>query len=255
MKRIEPPIGNQAIALNMEFFQKTSFRRSSLGITLIASCLVMACLQMWRAEQRSSIFMQQQFSSSAIPIALNADQTDAKALQWRPVKARGAWLKDGTIFLDNKVYQQRVGYHVLTPLQLDGSEQVVLVNRGWVAAPRLRSEMPFITTPEGVVDITGIADKFEQRTFEFGKPSTDGIVWQHVREGEYRERIKRYLLPIIVLQTDATGPRATVNGLIRDWSAMKTPENPAWRHYGYAAMWVVLAALITVQCVIERRHG
>ena len=34
--------------------------------------------------------------------------------------------------LDNRVHQERAGYHVLTPFRADGAEAVVLVNRGWV---------------------------------------------------------------------------------------------------------------------------
>ncbi|MDP1611683.1 MAG: SURF1 family protein [Sulfuritalea sp.] len=213
-------------------------QRASISLVLVAVCLGMAWLQLWRAETRGGNFERQQAGAGAAPIALGADQRDAEFLQWRPVTARGVWLAERTVFLDNKIHRQRVGYHVLTPLQLDGSRAVVLVNRGWVPAPRLRSEMPLIATAAGSVEIIGIARKFESKFFEFGNPQPEGPVWQHVREDDYRQRSGLDALPVTVLQSDAAA-----DGLIRDWSDLQGPANPAPRHYAYAIMWGVFALM------------
>ena len=214
------------------------WQRAAISLVLVGICLGMAWLQLWRAETRGGNFARQQAGAGAAPIALGADQRDAELLQWRPVTVRGRWLAERTLFLDNKIHRQRVGYHVLTPLQLDGSRAVVLVNRGWVQAPRLRSEMPPITTEPGPVEISGIARKFESKFFEFGSPQPEGPVWQHVREADYRQRSGLDVLPVIVLQSNAAA-----DGLIRDWSELQGPGNPAQRHYAYAIMWLVFALM------------
>jgi surfeit locus 1 family protein len=213
-------------------------QRAAISLTLVAVCLGMARLQLWRAETRGGIFERQQASAGSAPIALGAEQRDADELQWRPVTARGVWLAERTLFLDNKIHRQRAGYHVLTPLQLERSRTVVLVNRGWVPAPRLRTEIPLIATASGLVEISGIARKFESKFFEFGNPLPEGQVWQHVREADFRQRSGLDVLPVIVLQSNVAA-----DGLIRDWGDLHGPDNPAQRHYGYAIMWGIFAVM------------
>lgn len=225
-------------------------RRAAISLSLVAVCLAMARLQLWRAETRGGEFERQQAGVATAPLALGAEQRDADLLQWRPVTARGVWLAERTLFLDNKIHRQRVGYHVLTPLQLDGSRVVVLVNRGWVLAPRLRSEIPLIATAAGSVEITGIARKFESKFFEFGNPSPEGPVWQHVREDDYRLHSGLDVLPVMVLQQNAVA-----DGLIRDWSDLQGPDNPAPRHHAYAIMWVIFAMMSAGYGLLAWKRG
>ncbi|MCK9380201.1 MAG: SURF1 family protein [Sulfuritalea sp.] len=214
---------------------KRGYRRPLLVMLLILTCLGMARLQLWRAETRGERFEREQAALVSTPISLSAQQREREKLLDRTATARGRWLAGKTLLLDNKIHGSRAGYHVLTPLQLSGTEVVVLVNRGWIAAPRLRSDLPSVGTPGGEIEITGVTRSYETRTFELQKAPPQGAVWQHVREADYRQRSGLDALPVILLQTGADG-----DGLIRDWGS---PENPASRHYGYAAMWLAFALM------------
>lgn len=207
--------------------------RLPLVALLVLICLGMARLQLWRAETRGERFEREQAALVSTPIKLTMGQRERGMLLDRAAFVRGRWLPEKTIFLDNKIYRSRAGYHVLTPLQLLDNKLVVLVNRGWIAAPRLRSETPSISSPIGEVEISGVTRSFETRVFELEKTLPQGAVWQHVREQDYRQSSGLDVLPVILLQTGESS-----DGLVRDWGS---PENPATRHYGYAAMWVVFA--------------
>lgn len=209
--------------------------RLLLAILVILACLGMARLQLWRAEIRGERFLREQAALVATPIGLSAQHREREKLLDRAATARGRWLAEKTLFLDNKIHRGRAGYHVLTPLRLSGSEAVVLVNRGWVAAPRLRSNVPAVSSPAGEIELAGVTRGFEVRTFELQETQPQGAVWQHVREADYRRLSGLDALPAILLQTGAAG-----DGLIRDWGSA---ENPATRHYGYAAMWLVFALM------------
>lgn len=217
------------------FSLKRGYLRLLLVMLLILTCLGMARLQLWRAETRGERFEREQAALVSAPISLSVQLREREKLLDRMATARGRWLAAKTLFLDNKIHGGRAGYHVLTPLQLSGSEVVVLVNRGWVPAPRLRSELPSIATPGGEVEIAGVTHSFETRTFELQKTPPQGAVWQHVREADYRQLSGLDALPVILLQTGADS-----DGLIRDWGY---PQNPATRHYGYAAMWLAFAVM------------
>ena len=214
---------------------KQGYLRPLLIMLLILVCLGMARLQLWRAETRGERFEREQAALVSTPIGLSPQHREREKLLDRAATARGRWFPAKTLFLDNKIHRSRPGYHVLTPLQLSGSESVVLVNRGWIAAPRLRSEIPPVSSPTGEIEVSGVTRSFEIRTFELQETLPQGAVWQHVREAEFRKLSGLDALPVILLQTGADG-----DGLIRDWGA---PENPATKHYGYAAMWLVFALM------------
>lgn len=217
---------------------KRGYPRLLLVIVLVLGCLAMARFQLWRAETRGDRFEREQAALVSTPIALSPQQRKREELVDRAATARGRWLTEKTLFLDNKIYHSRPGYHVLTPLQLAGSTAVVLVNRGWIPAPRLRTDIPAIATASGEVDVAGVTRSFETRIFELQETSPEGAIWQHVREADYRRLSGLDALPVILLQTDQDG-----EGMTRDWGS---PDNPGTKHYGYAAMWAVFALLAAV---------
>ncbi len=214
-----------------------SYLRPLLILLLIMTCLAMAALQYWRAATRGERFEREQAALLSTPVSLSAQQRDREKLLDRAAIARGHWRAEKTLFLDNKIHRSRPGYHVLTPLQLSGSEVVVLVNRGWVPAPRLRSELPSVPTATGEIEVSGVTRSFETRIFELQETPPQGAVWQHVREMDYRRHSGLDALPVLLLQTGADN-----DGLIRDWGSA---ENPATKHHGYMAMWLVFAVMAT----------
>src|SRR5688572_25274798 len=75
-----------------------------------------------------------------------ADDKRAAAAAEQRIDVRGVLLAKYTVFLDNKTHRGRAGYHVVQPLRLaDGKH--VLVNRGWIAAPPRREQLPDVVTP------------------------------------------------------------------------------------------------------------
>lgn len=227
------------------FPDKRRLLRLLIAILLILTCLGMARLQLWRAETRGEQFEREQAARFATPISLSPQQRDREKLLDRAASARGRWLAGKTMFLDNKIHRSRPGYHVLTPLQLSGSDAVVLVNRGWMPAPRLRSELPSVSSATGEIAISGVTRSFETRTFELQETAPQGAVWQHVRESDYRRHSGLDALPVILLQT---GPDH--EGLIRDWGSS---ENPASKHFGYAAMWLVFSLMAVIYSILAWR--
>lgn len=217
------------------FVSKHGLSRLLPVILLILTCLGMARLQLWRAETRGAQFEREQAARVSTPISLSPRQREREQLLDRAASARGRWLSERTLFLDNKIHRGQAGYFVLTPLRLSGSDSVVLVNRGWIAAPRLRAELPQVSSPAGEIEVSGVTRSFELRPFELRETRPQGAVWQHVREGDFRQLTGLDALPVMLLQTSVSD-----DGLIREWGS---PENPAIRHYGYAAMWLVFALM------------
>lgn len=209
-------------------------------------CLAMSTFQVYRAkiktERHDRIVATREMAPVSINDLLRDPPPDFSSLELRQASLRGIWLSEQTIFLDNKIRNRWVGYHVLTPFQLENSRAVILVNRGWVLAPRLRSELPAIKSPEGMLELKGSLRGFERRVFELKAEGPAGRVWQHVREDEYRRHSglgrEFEVLPLIMLQTSETH-----DGLAREWTM---PDHPALHHVGYAVMWLIFSIMAVV---------
>ena len=71
-----------------------------------------------------------------------AEPVEAREFEFRRVEARGAYVPDSTVLLDNRIHAGRVGYEVVMPLRLGDSRMHVLVNRGWIAGTGDRTRLP-----------------------------------------------------------------------------------------------------------------
>ncbi|MFZ4481168.1 MAG: SURF1 family protein [Rhodoferax sp.] len=167
-----------------------------------------------------------------------AAQTDPMSQLHRSVLLRGRWLARHTVFLDNRQMNDRQGLYVVTPMQLEGSAAVILVQRGWVARNFLdRSILPKIETPADKVEIEGRIAPPPARMFEFGGPET-GLVRQNLDLARFSAEMGVPLLPVSVQQTGTAS-----EGLLREWPRV---GSGAEKNYGYAFQWFALSALITI---------
>lgn len=91
-------------------------------------------------------------------------------LLYRPVKLRGLWLAPQTVYLDNRQMNGLQGFYVLTPFAIEGSEQTVMVQRGWVQRNfNDRTQLAPVETPAGLVEVTGLIAPPPAHLLELGK--------------------------------------------------------------------------------------
>jgi surfeit locus 1 family protein len=178
-----------------------------------------------------------------LPVLRNADLAttpDAAAPQFeRRALLHGRWLAGRPIFLDNRQMNGKPGFYVVTPLQLEGRAESVLVQRGWVARNFAdRTALPALPTPTGSVTIVGSIAPPPARLYEFATAAS-GPIRQNLDLDAYARELGIPLLPLSLLQVD--GPDTGADGLRRDWPL---PAVDLQKHYGYAFQWFALAALM-----------
>ncbi len=208
--------------------------------------LVLAFWQLNRAEQKQALQARIAEGARLRAVVLTAAPVAPEALAYRTVSAHGEWAAERTILLDNKVRQGVPGYRVVTPLRLAGSDMHILVDRGWIAAPRLRSELPRVSTPGGSVEVTGTA-RVPRPGFTLSDQTVEGRVWQNLDLERYRQWSGLTLQPVLLVQQD--GPD---DGLAR---GADRPDPGIGRHYGFAAMWFALGTLAVVMMLYYAWRG
>ncbi|MDN3545766.1 SURF1 family protein [Kinneretia asaccharophila] len=198
--------------------------------------------QLDRAAQKTALLQAQQAQAKRAPLSaveLVAAPPQAREQLQRRVRLRGHWLDAHTVYLENRPMAGRTGFYVITPLQLVGRNEAILVQRGWLPRDaRDRERLPELPQQSAEVEIEGRLIEAPTRLYQLGEAG-GGRIRQNLDAVAFAQEIRRPLLPLTVLQQgDAL---AGTDGLLRDWPA---PDAGVQKHYGYAFQWFALGALI-----------
>ena len=217
--------------------------RTSLWPTLAAIAGVVATValgnwQLGRGHEKAALAQRIDTASHDAPIGLSGAEVRADDVVWRRVEVSGRFEPKYAVLIDNRIVRGAVGYYVVMPLKIEGSERYVLVNRGWVAGTGSRGTLPQIATPAQTVGITGLATAPSKRYLELSTKTVEGNVWQNLTLERYRATVPIALQPVVIQQDSKLD-----DGLVREWSA---PDLGIDKHYAYAFQWFVMAAAIVI---------
>jgi surfeit locus 1 family protein len=225
---------------------RPAMRQSRFWLLTIAALVVAGSTfslgqwQLRRAAQKEALQAAIE-SQTGAPIL---DNRSLFALQYGPEAVhrqavlKGFWRAEHTVFLDNRPMNGKVGFVVVTPLTLQGSSRVILVQRGWAQRDFSdRTHLPDVPTPSGLVTVRGRIAPSPSKLYDF-KGVENGRIRQNIDPSTFGGEIRMPLLNISLLQTGAAG-----DGLERNWVA---PALGIEKHYGYALQWFGLCALVVV---------
>src|SRR2546423_11271161 len=188
----------------------------------IALAISLGNWQARRAEEKLELGRRLDEGAKGPVLSVSSVRLDASAVERRRVSARGRFDARAILLIDNKVLHGAAGYHVLTPLELEGGGDLhVLVNRGWIAAGD-RSRLPAVPTPEAVQTIEGIAVTPSRRFFELAPEAASGPLRQNLGPEREEKRLGLLLQPFVIEQT--SGAR---DGPVREW---QRPDTAVRRH-------------------------
>jgi len=194
--------------------------------------------QLRRAAQKQNLQLaiETQSNQFILKAADLADPSVLKDAVHRRASLKGLWRAEHTVFLDNRQMNGKAGLIAITPLVLEGTGQIILVQRGWALRNFTdRSTLPDIQTPSELVTVRG----------RIAPPPSKLYAFKGVESGRLRQNIdidafsREIGLPLLALSVVQTGPAN--EGLVRDWAA---PNVGIDKHYGYAFQWFGLFALV-----------
>ncbi len=177
-------------------------------------------------------------------IQIPSTRVDAQSLLYRKIVAQGRYEPQHQILIDNRMHRGQAGYHVITPLRLEGSEIRVLINRGWVPARADHRLVPLIATPSGSVEVSGSASVPGSRFFTLEADNASiksewQSVWQNLDMERYSQAVNFPIQPIVI-QLDA---QSAAGGFVREWPR---PDERLQTNLNYAIQWWSFAATTVV---------
>ena len=230
-----------------------------IAVLIILAMLRLAVWQLDRADQKQSILDRRITLSQQAPLDLAELDKDLdrnldielgeskQSQQFLPVVARGRYLQSKTLYLDNQVFRQKVGYQVFTPMVLEQTGGIVLVARGWVSAGASRDVLPEVSTPKGLQILEGRLNlpAAPPPLWNDSYSVSKGAVWQYIDMDELAAQFEGDLHSLVLeLRPDFEGDTE----LLRDWNQI----NDHWvaKHKAYAFQWFSMAFVFFIACVI-----
>ena len=194
--------------------------------------------QLRRADEKRALQARADKAAQQAPLRIGRDPLP-EPVDGVPVAVVGRFLPQTSVFIDNRTHQGVAGFHVLTPVRITGVSEHVMVLRGWVARdPVDRNRLPPLTTPDGEVTLTGMAERQLARTLELAAarpPGPDERLWQNFDPAVFTAWSGLSLLPFVVRQA----PGGVDDGLVRQWRVAGADVD---KHRGYAVQWVAMSA-------------
>ena len=208
--------------------------------------LLMTGLGIWQLERaawKQALVETHEGRSRLPPIALRPGVKLSDEVQYRRVFARGYYDMEHQLLLDNKTYQGRAGYQVLTPLHLAEADAVVLVNRGWVPLGKSRAELPDIPGTDGEVLVDAIVMLPPLKIFRLADVDEVNADWPKVVQQIEMEKLEQ-LLGVTLEPLTLLLDKGDEFGFVRDWKAVYGVTVD--KHRAYAVQWFTLAVVLLI---------
>jgi surfeit locus 1 family protein len=218
---------------------KFDWRASALVMMLMPILLTLGFWQLDRAEEKrqlQSVF-EQRVAAGPVMLSELDWQSD---LRYQAVRLSGEYVNENAILLDNRIYQGRFGYEIITPFKLAGSDTGVLINRGWIAGDRSRRTLPDIPAVHGEWELIGQIYMPQRELMQLADHQQQG--WPRVVQvldvTAIAEELKQTLFPYSVRLS------AGSSGLLQaNWQVVnQQPE----KHVGYAVQWFAMAFTLVI---------
>ena len=186
--------------------------------------------QIERGQAKTQIMSEFENKLTKEPIYLNAESK-----KWDRVLVSGKWENKKQLLIDNVIHQGIAGYKVLTPLRINETNKLILIDRGWIKQNKFRDQLPDIQIPE---DFESVIGTLEQP--ELGLVLSDELIsndWPKISQTKNVEVIsKAYteeIFPMILLADPL---------LKNSLEYIKiTPTNMTpIKHYGYSSQWFLM---------------
>ncbi|MFD2177130.1 SURF1 family protein [Veronia pacifica] len=254
MSSITPPAGSNK---NNDSESVRKLRRFGFLVFTVAFTVVLVKLGFWQLGRGAE-------KAELIQVMAQREQTVVTSPRLMGEKVKGIRVEfNGTIetgqslLLDNQTHKGIAGYRWFAPMTVGAS--TVLLELGWLPAPKYRSELPAIQAFSGTYKVTGIADIPSPMVTLSETENMTG--WpkrvQRIDLPRFENQTGISVMPWIIRADAVSGIGSGDNilpstGAVHVWQpVVMKPE----KHYAYALQWFGLAAVVVIGTVIWWRRS
>jgi surfeit locus 1 family protein len=227
---------------------------------IIVACVVLFAgglvrLGLWQLDRaREKIELQRSFQESGqqqatpiLEVPTAGLEFDVLQHQNRRVALKGHYLNDKSIFLIYQTYETQIGYEIVTPFQLDDSDLIVMVSRGWSGISDYQELAGALPQIEGSIMLEGQIYVPTPKQASLTN-AIDEVKWplviRYLNMDELAPHFQSPLFPYVVrLAENQPGV------LVRHWPVVLVDSG---RNFSYALQWLAMAiAVIAVSLILS----
>ena len=231
------------------FFKKYEFNFTLIPtIAFIVAFICFIRLGFWqleRADQKNAINSDYTLRQDDALINMNNSNAikNKESILWRQVELNGSFLNKKNIILDNQIFNKIAGFNVLTPFQINDSNHVVLINRGWHPNLANRDLIPNISNIVGERFLKGHIAKFPTSGITLGQSNIETMNsavfrMQRLHFEELKDFLTYNLLPYMVYLEPLIDKE--------NYNTFKLPAPDSEKNYGYAFQWFAFALTLFI---------
>jgi cytochrome oxidase assembly protein ShyY1 len=215
-----------------------------LTAAALAVFVTLGWWQVGRAREKRAMMESFQRGTQS-SVELKGDVTVDELPRYQHLRAEGYYEPAHQVLIDNMPSQAGLpGFRVLTPFRRDGSERLLLVDRGWVPLGATRQDLPPVFVAPGLRAVSGRLDTLPAPGVRVGDAGIAGDTgWPRVLNFPRQQDLERALGEKVEARIVLLDPAAP-DGYERVWRpAMQFgPE----RHLAYAIQWFVFAIVALI---------
>lgn len=226
-----------------------------LTLVLIPTMIELGFWQLHRHEHKvaQNALISHNLKAKPVPVAslTSPGHTVPRADFWRAVTATGTYDTAHEVVVRRRTStDDRIGFHVLIPLDLKGGG-TVLVNRGWIPTAEDQHAFPDVPpVPRGEVTVTGRL-KADETTGTSGIKDISDLPDRQVMLINSAEQAKALARPVLGGYVEQTSPVPAGDTP----ELIEAPDDDSiGPHMAYAVQWWLFAAGVPVGFVILARR-
>ena len=223
--------------------KKNKFKPGArITIFFVFFAILFFSLGVWQIERgQSKAGILNEFNDNLKKTPSNLDISSKK---WDRVFVKGTWVNSKQILIDNIINRGIAGYKVITPLNIEGSDKTILVDRGWIKQNKYREVLPDISIEEKSETVSGILE-----LPELGLVLSNDLVtseWPKISQSKnfeiLAEQFDMNLFPMILLADP-------INQKSLEYIKITPTNMTPTKHYGYSAQWFLMFLVLCVMYI------
>ncbi len=217
----------------------------------IAGVFFLSSLGVWqlqRGEEKRQIQSEIEARKSSVPEAFSFPIVDPASLRFQRIKVHGRFISDKQFILDNRYLNGQVGFNILTPFELNESDKVVLVDRGWLPLNGPRSQLPNIEVDESLRTLVGAVYVPYGKAFSLGDMDASKSWPRLIQFLDFKElsiRLGNELLPLTLRMESEQADTYKAQ-----WVMIASSPK---RNLGYAVQWFAMAITLLIIFIVMHR--
>ncbi len=221
-------------------------------LLVLLAVVVMVRLGIWqldRLAQRKAFNarVEAQLAEPLLELTSTNLALDLYNMEYRDAIVSGEYDHESQVVLRNQDWQGRLGVHLLTPLVIDGSEQAVLVDRGWVPYEDFTAGKLAQYDQPGLEEVHGAIRRSQTKPMIGGQedqiPGSGEaplLAWYWININGISGQMPYDLLPVYL----HSSPDPSMEKL--PYRSQQELELTEGSHLGYAFQWFTFAAILGI---------